>query len=141
MNKQELLNDLASRDFVAQLIETVDTNMAIPEGLNLKLYRQTFLEVKGIVAETRGIDIYVKDEGLATETAYYKDREPSAQTLHYLEEKYANKIKAIKGKVLEKGEDFIIVEGYEKDETTGEMIKKKWFAEEVNGVLVHPEIR
>ena len=132
MNKQELINDLESRSFVKQLTSLEDTMLASD---NLKLYAQHYIETDGLVAKETKAHIFVIDEGLETEVAYYKDREPesSVQPTHPLVKKYQTTIDSVNGKVIDKGEGFIVVQGYE--EVNGEMVAKTWFAEEVNGEL------
>lgn len=139
MNKQELINDLSGRSFVKQLGALEDTLL---QSDNLKLYAQHYIESKGNVAKETKMHLYVLDEGLPTEQAYYKDREPaeSIQIEHPLAVKYQSTIESVKGKVIDSGEGFIIVTGYETDGTGG-MLPKTWFAEEIEGVLSVKEIK
>ena len=136
MNKQELINDLESRSFVKQLTGLEDTQLA---SENLKLYAQHYIETDGLVAKETKAHIFVIDEGLETEVAYYKDREPesSVQPTHPLVKKYQTQIDSKHGKVIDSGDNWIIVKGYDED-TDGDMIPKTWFLKEVNG---SPEIK
>jgi len=136
MNKQELINDLESRNFVKQLTGLEDTQLA---SENLKLYAQHYIETDGLVAKETKAHIFVIDEGLETEVAYYKDREPesSVQPTHPLVKKYQTQIDSKHGKVIDSGDNWIIVKGYDED-TDGDMIPKTWFLKEVNG---SPEIK
>jgi len=153
MNKQELINDLESKSFVKQLTGLEDTQLA---SENLKLYAQHYIETNGLVAKETKAHIFVIDEGLETEVAYYKDREPesSVQPTHPLVKKYQETIESVDGEVVKKGNGFIVVQGYidkKKKDESGQVvvvdgkevidkIPKTWFAEEIDGVLDIKEI-
>jgi hypothetical protein len=139
MNKQELIQELENKTFVKKLTKLEDTGSA---SQDLKLYAQHYIETDGVVAKETKAHIYVLNEGLATEEAYYKDREPTAsvQSTHPLVKKYQATIDGSNGKVIDKGEGFIVVQGYQKD-TNGGVLAKTWFVEEVNGQLDVKEIK
>ena len=83
MNKQELLEDLLSKDWC-------DSLNGPPELQELKVdggkwYNQNMREVQSeSVAVYRNIPFYVVDEGLKTEAAYYKDAVPESITKEIL---------------------------------------------------------
>jgi hypothetical protein len=138
MNKKELIQDLKNKSFVKKLTALEDTGLA---SQDLK-HAQHYIETDGNVAKETKAHIYVLDEGLETEEAYYKDREPTAtvQTTHPLAKKYKATIDGSNGKVIDKGEGFVVVQGYEQDGTGG-MLPKTWFAKEINGQLDIKEIK
>jgi hypothetical protein len=147
MNKQELIQELENKTFVKKLTKLEDTGSA---SQDLKLYAQHYIESDGNVAKETKAHIYVLDEGLATEEAYFKDREPelSVQTTHPLVKKYQSTINQYNGKVIDKGEDFIVLSGYidgstvDKDDKSKTVkLPKTWFAQELNGELNVKEIK
>lgn len=139
MNLQDILIDISSKSFVKQLGVLEDTLLS---SENLKLYAQHYIEINGTVAKETKIHIYVFNEGLEIEDAYYKDREPirTIDVEHPLVVKYQSIIESVKGKVIDKGEGFIVVTGYESDGLDG-MLPKTWFAEEIEGALSVKEIK
>lgn len=137
MNKAELKADLEGRSWVKTLIQEEDTLLAVPEGVNLKLHRQSFLEVGAVTAVDRAIFFYVVDEGEATEEAWYKNNEPtpSISEVHWLARKYDADIAAVNGKVVLSGDDYIVVDGYKQDPgDANNMIAARWFVKEIDGV-------
>ncbi len=80
MNKQELLQDLASKDFVDSMNGTPELKEVKADGG--KWYLQNIREIHpdGMTAVYRNIHFYVVDEGETTEAAYYKDAIPTAIT-------------------------------------------------------------
>lgn len=139
MNKTELINNLASKSYVKKLTGLEDLMLA---SQDIKLYAQHYIEAIDNVAKETKAEFFVFDEGLETEEAYYKDRSPSesVQPTHPLVKKYQATIDSVNGKVIDKGEGFIVVTGYEEDTQTGNMIPKTWFAEEVDGALAVKEV-
>lgn len=106
MNKQELLDDLASKIWC-------DSLNGEPELQELKAdggrwYNQNIREVQGgTVAVYRNIPFYVVDEGLPTEVAYYKDAVPDTIT---------NKEKTFSQKITDYAKDkFIVIERIEEE--------------------------
>lgn len=77
MTKTELLEDLASKDFV-DYVDSENLNLQ-NTLLGAKWYRVYFREVVGNCANTRYTDFYVLNEGEETETAYYLNAEPKQQ--------------------------------------------------------------
>jgi hypothetical protein len=137
MNKTELKADLLGRSWVKTLIKEEDTLLAVPEGVNLKLYRQSFLEVGDVTAVDRAVFFYVVDEEEPTEEAWYKNNEPtpSISEVHWLARKYEDDILAVNGKVVFEGTDYIVVDGYKTDPAdANNMIAARWFVKEVDGV-------
>ena len=81
MNKQELLNDLESKDFVEQLIGESKLQR---EDFGIKWYTQEIFEIAGEAGTTRTIHFFVLYEGTLKERAIYKDRFPIAQSRDYI---------------------------------------------------------
>lgn len=73
MTKQELLDDLASKEFVNYVSEP---ELQVTE-LGIKIYRISFFEQVDTVGMIRSVNFYVKDEGKDTEIACYQNQEPS----------------------------------------------------------------
>jgi hypothetical protein len=135
MNKAELLQYLHDLPFVDSLLGIKDTGLAVPKGVDLKLYVQSYLEVMDNVGIGRNLYFYVVDEGSPTERAYFKDMAPTQQTMkHELEIKYEAQIAASFGKVIASGADFIVVDGYE--ESGADMVPATWFLKEVDGTPI-----
>lgn len=137
MNKTKLKADLLGRSWVKTLIKEEDTLLAVPDGVKLQLYRQSFLEVGDVTAVDRAVFFYVVDEGEATEEAWYKNNEPtpSISEVHWLARKYDADIAAVNGKVVLDGENYIVVDGYKQDPSdANNMIAARWFVKEVDGV-------
>jgi len=82
MNKQELINDLKSKDFVEQLIGEAKKQPG-DFGLGVSWYTQEIFESVGNVGTTRTIHFFVLNEGKSNEKAVYKDRFPMAQSRDY----------------------------------------------------------
>lgn len=82
MNKQELLNDLTSKDFCDSLNGKAVPTPDSPKADGAIWYVQNIREVHPtkMTATYRNIYFYVVDEGLETEQAYYKDAIPTAIT-------------------------------------------------------------
>lgn len=137
MNKAELKADLLGRSWVKTLIKEEDTLLATPDGVSLKLYRQSFLETGEVTAVDRAVFFYVVDEGLPTEEAWYKNNEPtpSISEVHWLARKYDAELVAVNGKVVLEGDDYIVVDGYKQDPNdVNNMIAARWFVREMDGV-------
>ena len=75
MNKQELLNDLLAKNFIAN-VGTPALAETKPDGT--KIYITNVREEVQDKATYRNIAFYVVDEGEATEQAFYKDSTPKA---------------------------------------------------------------
>ena len=135
----DIIQDLENRYFVKELTALEDTQLA---SQNIKLYVQHYLEVDGEVAKETKVFIYVINEGTELEEAFYKDREPesSLRPINPLVKKYQDIINSVNGKVVDQGVGWIVVDGYETDGAGG-MIKKSWFADEVDGALQVKEVK
>lgn len=77
MTKAELRSDLAGKTFVESLIGD-ESYIGEPHS-GISEYEQSILEVSGNAAVGHSIRYYVRDEGLETETAWYKGSEPVAK--------------------------------------------------------------
>lgn len=114
MNKQELLNDLKSKDFVEQLIDVPKLQPG-DFGLGINWYTQEIFESVGNVGTTRTIHFFVLNEGKPNEKAVYKDRFPMAQS-----------------------RDFVTVSEYVDD--GGKILLKQYLLKYEKGILVKTEI-
>ncbi|MBI4708256.1 MAG: hypothetical protein HY761_10100 [Candidatus Omnitrophica bacterium] len=74
MTKQELLAEMKAKEFIGSVEEPKLLEVK-PDGA--KWYQVNVREVVGKAAIYRNMDFYVVDEGKDTESAYYKDSEPS----------------------------------------------------------------
>lgn len=135
MTKQEIINEIAALPYVGEMLSLESVHNSLPAGTFL--YRQGVIVIDTVenVAKEHAYYFYVIDEGEATEAAYYNSKRPENpnQTKHWLEEKYQSQIDQRNGTVVESGDNWIVVTGYEEDGTTGEMVKKTWFVKEVDG--------
>jgi hypothetical protein len=142
MKLQDLISNLAGKSYVKQLEELEPKQLATE---NANLYDQHYFEVKdGVVRETK-LPIIVFNEGTTEEEAFPYNK--TATDTHYLEEKYQTQIKSVHGKVVNKGSDWIVVDGYATKEVTQSdgsikvvMENKRWFAEEISGKLDIKEV-
>lgn len=81
MNKSQLLADLVARDGVLALIgDPVDTTPSGDIGI-VKWYQQGLWHVNGLAAVKQSIIFYVANEGQPGEIAYYKDSEPTFESV------------------------------------------------------------
>lgn len=138
MNKQELVNDLKSKDFVEQLINEPKLQR---EDFGVKWYTQEIFEIVGNAGTTRTIHFFVLNEGTAEEKAVYKDRIPEKQSRGELfKNKIQDKLSLINGKIEEINEDgkYAIVKGYVED--SGKMIPKRYLIKYIAGNIVKTEI-
>lgn len=142
MNKQELLNDLLSKDWCDGLNNLPELAETKADGG--KWYIQNIREVQSnSVAIYRNIHFYVVDEGLETETAYYKDAIPESITRKILT--FTEKVNAYVSthenisveRVDEEGK-FAIIKKYIEMETDAS--EKRFFVKVVDGVIKVKEI-
>jgi hypothetical protein len=80
MTKTELLQDLASKDFVDSINGEAELKELKADGGKWYLINIREINPDGQSAVYRNIHFYVVDEGLVTEAAYYKDSIPVAIT-------------------------------------------------------------
>lgn len=140
MTRDELRTDLTSKSWMAGILLEEQVDLAVADGTDLKLYRYSILEAGEVSAIDRAIFIYVYNEGLGSEKAWYKNAEPerTINETHWLVRKYASSIASKYGEVVRTDDEYIIVDGLEL-QTVGEvdvMVPTSWFATEVNGSLV-----
>lgn len=74
MNKQELLDDMASKQWIDEVVNEPELQETKPNGD--KWYFVNVREVVGNVAIYKNVHFYVIAEGKNKEVAYYKDQEP-----------------------------------------------------------------
>jgi hypothetical protein len=86
MTKAELIKDLEDKDYIVG-VENIQGGDLVHPHLRIKAYQVNVFAAIGDIAEDRTIDIYVRNEGLEDEKAYYKNEAP--------EEKVRLKKKAI----------------------------------------------
>jgi len=77
MTKQQLLDELAGKDFVDALIG--DPVIRESKSNGDKWYSQNIREVNGKRCTYRNIHFYVVGESSPKEVAYYKEQEPKKQ--------------------------------------------------------------
>lgn len=138
MNKQELLNDLASKDFVSKLIGEPELQR---EDLGYKWYTQQIFEIVDNTGVGRTIHFYVLNEGKPDEKAVYKDRLPIKQSRGELfVDKIKDKLNAINGRIEVINEEgkYAIVKGY--IEIDGKMIPKRYLIKYKDGNITKTEI-
>ena len=143
MNTLELLEDLKSKEWC-------DGINGVPELQEVKSdggrwYIINIREVQGgNVGIYRNIHFYVIDEGLPTETAYYKDQVPEAITNKYMTftekiNKYADNHGFIIVEKIEEERKFAIVKKY--DEIAESATEKRYLVKEVDGVIQIKEVK
>jgi len=143
VNKQELINDLKSKEWC-------DSINGIPKLQEQKAdggrwYIVNVRELQGgNVGIYRNIHFYVIDEGIETEAAYYKDAIPEAitnkeQTFSQKITNYADKNENITIEKIEEERKFAIVKKY--IETTTEATENRYLVKEVDGVIKVKEVK
>jgi hypothetical protein len=142
MNKQELIQDLQSKDFVDSINGDATLQEVKQDGG--KWYIQNIRELQsGSVATYRNVSFYVVDEGLPTEVAYYQDKIPVAITnkiLSFTEKvnKYADTHENIDVEKCEEDRQFAVVKKYA--EINGQIVEKRFLVKLINDVVTIKEI-
>ena len=142
MNKQELLNDLKSKEWC-------DSLNGIPELKEVKAdggkwYLINIREIQGgNVGIYRNIHFYVIDEGLESEIAYYKDAVPTVitdkeKTFSQKITGYADTHDNITIEKIEEERNFAIVKRYV--ETVSGATEKRYLVKEIDGVIKIKEV-
>ena len=143
MNTQELLNDLLSEEWCNNINGEPELQEVKADGG--KWYNINIKEIQGSnVGIYRNISFYVIDEGLSSETAYYKDEVPVAITNKYktFSQKiltYANNHDNISIEKIEEDYSFAIVKKYV--ESANGAVEKRFFVKEVDEVISVKEIQ
>ena len=142
MNKQELLDDLKSKEWC-------DSLNGIPELKEVKAdggkwYLVNIREIQGgNVGIYRNIHFYVIDEGLESEIAYYKDAVPTVitdkeKTFSQKITGYADTHDNITIEKIEEERNFAIVKRYV--ETVSGATEKRYLVKEIDGVIKIKEV-
>ena len=141
MNKQELLNDLLSKEWCDSLNGEPELQELKWDGG--KWYNQNIREVQGeTVAVYRNIPFYVVDEELPTEIAYYKDKVPD--TITNKEKTFTQKVqdytkdKFISIEKIEEENKFAIIKKYMDSELNTS--EKRFFVKEIDGAINIKEV-
>lgn len=113
MNKSQILTELAAKFYRIGAITVADPSQAgqevrQQEGINW--YLVGVYEQSGNVLLRRNISIYVADEGLSTEQAFYAEREP-VTTL--AQPAPADEWAGVNGEVVSQGKDYAIIKRFE----------------------------
>ena len=142
MNKQELLNDLSSKEWCDSLNGEPELKEVKADGG--RWYLINIREIQGgNVGIYRNIHFYVVDEGLESEIAYYKDAVPTVitnkeKTFTQRVTDYADTHDNITIEKIEEDRKFAIVKRYV--ETVSSATEKRYFVKEVNGVIKIKEV-
>ena len=142
MNKQELLNDLLSKEWC-------DSLNGVPELKEVKAdggrwYLINIREIQGgNVGIYRNIHFYVVDEGLESEIAYYKDAVPTVitnkeKTFSQKITGYADTHDNITIEKIEEERNFAIVKRYV--ETVSGATEKRYLVKEIDGAIKIKEV-
>ena len=142
MNKQELLNDLLSKEWC-------DSLNGVPELKEVKAdggrwYLINIREIQGgNVGIYRNIHFYVVDEGSESEIAYYKDAVPTVitnkeKTFTQKINDYADTHDNITIEKIEEERNFAIVKRYV--ETVSGATEKRYLVKEIDGVIKIKEV-
>ena len=87
MTKQKILNDLSSKDFFGGFIVPIGSNPQVTVGTtvldkisspskDVVVYRAYYNDIQGNTATQASVDLYVINDGLDNEAAYYSGQEP-----------------------------------------------------------------
>jgi hypothetical protein len=142
MNKQELLNDLSSKNWCDSLNGPPELQEVKVDGG--RWYNQNTREVQSeSVCVYRNIPFYVVDEGKPTEKAYYKDAVPETITKKILT--FTEKVREYTVEnpycILEEIDEevkFAIIKRYIVVDTA--MTERRFFLQEVNEIIDVKEI-
>lgn len=138
MNKQELLNDLESKDFVLRLIGEPELQR---DDIGYKWYTQQIFENLGDSGRGRTIHFYVLDEGEPEEKALYKDSTPKSGASHLAWSiRIMNDVNNVRGRIKSINEDarYAIVEGFKR--TGGNLVCQDYVMDEHNNSVRVTEI-
>jgi len=142
MNKQELLNDLKSKEWCDSL--NGEPKLKEIKQDSGRWYLINIREIQGgNVGIYRNIHFYVVDEGLESEIAYYKDAVPTVitdkeKTFSQKINDYADNHNNITVEKIEEERNFAIVKRYA--ETTSAATEKRYLVKEVDGVIKIKEV-
>lgn len=143
MNKAELLQDLAKKDFVDSLNGEPELKEQKADGGKWYLINIREVNPDGKSAVYRNIHFYVVDEGLKTEQAYYKDSIPEAITKRAFT--FTENVKEFTKdsiyQIDKTDEDlkYAIARKYI-DDGTGNLIEKKVIITEANDLIAEKEV-
>lgn len=143
MNKQELLNDLASKTWCDSINGTPELKEVKADGGKWYLVNIREVNPDGQSAVYRNIHFYVVNENLKDEQAYYKDAIPEAITkkAFTFSENVKEFTKDSIYQIDKTDEDlkFAIARKYI-DDGTGNLIEKKVIITEANEVIAEKEV-
>ncbi len=136
MTKQALIASLQALDHVEMLLDLTIVSGALPADADLYRQGAIIVDPANSIAQETAFYFYVLYEGTENEVAYHREAPPTNpfKTAHWLADKYKSQIDERNGVIVESGDNWIVVTGYEEDVATGEMIKKTWFVKEVDGI-------
>lgn len=135
MTLDELLQEFQSLPFVSLVGDINFERNLLPEAdknvfPNLELFEVPFFEVKGEVAVKRTAYVYVLNKGTENEVAKWKDNYPQPMTrANPIKQKYEDLIKQYNARVVEEGENYIVVEAHVKN-ANNQFEKKRYLIDE-----------